>query len=476
MKKDPPGKPPKKLPDHDVKPGSSLSWSEDAFHHAVKPGSSFEAKDPGSKPAPDEEGMDRTIRSMLPPEMAKMFPDPTHLDDVIGPAEQKTLQRMIDKHLKPEMPSMENDPFSDGVPSASPLAPAPPPLPPLGVGPRTRSPKEHLAHSKLRLAKLRAKLKLKNAIRKEGPQGEKLSMRLSDLPTVMLPLDKIAIDPGFRSFRLPPTPEDRALLMASIRSEGIMIPIKVVADPANKDTWLLRSGFRRVDAANILKWKHIPAIILPDDLPEDMEYWGHIVENTSRNLHAYEIALAAKIMRDEFKIGYKEFALRAGYHAHYVDNLLRAIDRLPPEIVDKWKARESIPFDILYDWSTMLPSEALKAYNVHAGLHPNISRIETVPSRPPTPRERIQHQIRTASETGFKRMKNARDALEMSTKIDPILQDFGLKVIDFCMGARPNIPGVYDSDLEIKKARQRSRKRRMEPEPDPEPDPDPDPE
>jgi hypothetical protein len=64
----------------------------------------------------------------------------------------------------------------------------------------------------------------------------------------------------------------------------------------------------------------------------------------------------------------------------------------------------------------------------------------------------------------------------MSTKIDPILQDFGLKVIDFCMGARPNIPGVYDSDLEIKKARQRSRKRRMEPEPDPEPDPDPDPE
>ena len=320
--------PPKKLPDHTVKPGSSLSWSQEAFQHTVEPGSTFETKTK-DLPAPDQAKMDRTIRSMLTPELAEMFPDQSKLDSMIGPAEQKTLQRIIDKKMKPEMPPMENGPFLDGVPSAAPLEPAPPSLPPTSLGPKIRTPKEHLAHAKLRLSKRRAKLKLKETIRKHGPQGEQLSMRLSDKPTVMLPLDKIAIDPGFKYFRLPPTPEDLAQLIESMRTEGIMIPIKVIQDPAHENTWLIRSGFRRVKAACLLGWQHIPAIILPDDLPEDLEYWGHIIENTGRNLYTYEIAQAAKLMRDEFKIGYKEFALRAGYDDHYIDNLLRAIDRLP---------------------------------------------------------------------------------------------------------------------------------------------------
>ena len=472
MKDDDEKKLPKKLPDHAVKPGSSLSWSEDAFHHDVKPGSSFEAKKPRDKSIPGQDGMPRTVRSMLTPEMAEMFPDPSKLDVAIGPEEQDALQRMIDKHLKPNMPPMENEPFSNGVPSRAPLAPAPPAPPPIGLGPKARSPKEHLAHAKLRLSKQRAKLKLKNEIRRHGPQGEQLSQRLSDKPTVMLPLDKISIDPGFKNFRLPATPDEKSQLIESVRTEGIVIPIKVIPDPANPDAWLLRSGFRRVETVRFLKWGHIPAIILPNDLPDDREHWDHICENTGHKLHTYEIALAAKIMRDDFGVGYKEFALRAGYEASYVDNLLRAIDRLPPEIVDKWKTREPIPYKFFYDWSTMMPSEALKAYNVHAGLHPNISRIEEVPTRQPTPRERIKFKELTASESGIKRMKSAREALEMSTKIDPVTQEFGLMIIDFCIGARHDIPGIYDHRLKVKEARRRSRKQKLEPEPDPEPEPE----
>ena len=466
--------PPKKLPDHTVKPGSSLSWSQEAFQHTVEPGSTFETKTK-DLPAPDQAKMDRTIRSMLTPELAEMFPDQSKLDSMIGPAEQKTLQRIIDKKMKPEMPPMENGPFLDGVPSAAPLEPAPPSLPPTSLGPKIRTPKEHLAHAKLRLSKRRAKLKLKETIRKHGPQGEQLSMRLSDKPTVMLPLDKIAIDPGFKYFRLPPTPEDLAQLIESMRTEGIMIPIKVIQDPAHENTWLIRSGFRRVKAACLLGWQHIPAIILPDDLPEDLEYWGHIIENTGRNLYTYEIAQAAKLMRDEFKIGYKEFALRAGYDDHYIDNLLRAIDRLPPEIVDRWKAREPIPFEFYYKWSAMTPSEALKSYNVNAGLHPTLTRIVDAPTRPPTPRERIQYQAMTTSESGLKRMLYAREAMVITKQIDPILKEFGLKILDFCMGNRSDIPGVYDHNLKIKEARQRSRRRKLEPEPDPEPEPESDP-
>ena len=466
---------PKKLPDHTVKPGSSLSWSEDAFHHKVEPGSTFEGKASTAKPATDEDKLARTVRSMLTPEMANLFPDKSKLDCMIGPAEQKTIQRMIDEKLKPEMPPMENDPFSDGVPSRAPLTPAPPGPPPIGMGPRTRSPKEHLAHTKLRLSKRRSKLKLKNEIRRHGPQGEQLSMRLSDKPVVMLPLDKIAIDPGFKYFRLPPTPDERTQLLTSMRTEGIMIPIKVIPDPAHENSWLLRSGFRRVEAARYLGWQHIPAIVLPDDMPEDLEYWGHIIENTGRNLHPYEVAKAAKMMRDDFKIGYKEFALRAGYDDHHIDNLLRAIDRLPPEIVDKWKDREPIPFEWYYKWSTMRPSEALTSYNVFAGLHPNVSRIESAPTRPPTPRERIQFGALTATDSGLTRMKNARDAMVASNKIDPVAKEFGVTIINFCMGNRSDIPGIYDHKLKVKEARQRSRRRKLEPEPDPEPEPESDP-
>jgi ParB/RepB/Spo0J family partition protein len=467
--------PPDKPLHHNVKPGSSLSWSDDAFHHKVEPGSTFEGKEPKISPTPGQAQVERTIRSMLTPELAEMFPDQSQLDSLIGPAEQMTLQRIIDKKLKPGMPPMDAEPLSDRVQSGTPLDPAPPSPPPIGLGPKAQSPREHLAHAKLRLSKQRARLKLKNEIRKHGPQGEQLSQRLSDKPTVMLPLDKIGLDPGFKYFRLPPTPEERTQLIMSMRTEGIMIPIKVIPNPANSGTWLLRSGFRRVEAARYLGWRHVPAIILPDDLPEDLEYWGHIIENSGRNLHAYEVAKAAKLMRDDFKIGYKEFALRAGYDDHYIDNLLRAIDRLPPEIVDKWAARERVPFEFLYEWSTMMPTEALKAYNVYAGLHPNINRIKDVPVRPPTPRERILYKELTASDSGLKRMQGARDALEMSTKFDPVTQDFGLKIIDFCMGARTNIPGVYDHAMEAKMARRRSRARKLEPEPDPEPESEPEP-
>jgi ParB/RepB/Spo0J family partition protein len=469
--KDDDKKSPKKLPDHMVKPGSSFSWSEDAFHHDVEPGSSFEEKRTKDKP---QAGGPRTVRSMLTPELAEMFPDKSKLDIPIGPEEQEALQIMIDKHLKRGMPSMEAEPSPDGVPSIAPLAPAPPAPPPVGLGPKARSPREHLAHAKRRLSKQRAKLKLKNEIRKHGPQGEQMSQRLSDQPTVMLPLDKITIDPGFKYFRLPAIPDERSQLIESVRTEGIVIPIKVIQDPANPDAWLLRSGFRRVEAVRFLGWRHIPAIILPEDTPEDLEYWGHIIENTGHKLHTYEIALAAKIMRDDFKVGYKEFALRAGYEASYVDNLLRAIDRLPPEIVEKWKAREQIPYHFFYDWSAMMPTEAIKSYNVYAGLHPNIARIVDAPTRLPTPRERIRFKELTTTESGLKRMQGARLALEMSTKIDPVTKDFGLKIIDFCMGACANIPGVYDHALEVKKARQRSRKRKLEPEPEPGPEPDPD--
>ena len=72
-------------------------------------------------------------------------------------------------------------------------------------------------------------------------------------------------------------------------------------------------------------------------------------------------------------------------------------------------------------------------------------------------------------------MKNARDAMVPSNKIDPVAKEFGVTIINFCMGNRSDIPGVYDHKLKIKEARQRSRRRKLEPEPDPEPEPESDP-
>ena len=433
---------------HDVKPGSS-STDQTPFHHEVKTGSSF----------PDIKPQGKTLRSLMPPEMAALLPpDSPAYNYILTPAEEMTLKRMTEETFNDEMLNIADEEPAQDKPKL-------PPRVPLLLShsqARLKSTEQKVENQRVeaarsRLAKRRAELRQDLDVRQHGPQGEKKSAAITQ-KIMLLPLDQIVAESKFGNIRLDATSEEMSQLIGSMRYEGLKVPITVIPASDENNLYYIRNGFRRVEAALDLKWQVIPAIILPKDTPEEDEYWTNIIENSARQaLHTYEIAEAAKTMRDKFGTSAKNFALKAGYSEHYIYNLLKAIDHLPKLILERWKKKDKIPVEFYFAWSSMLPQEAISSFNVNAGLHPHlIERLEALPSKnasPPTesgPPPKLQ--VKIASAYGYKRMHRLRAAFEKAPSLADSTRQLCIRTIDFCMGAVNSIPGVYDNQTALHKA------------------------
>ena len=362
---------------HKVEPGNS-STDQVPFHHEIKPGSSL----PNIKP------QGKTLRSLMPPEMAALLPpDSPAYNYILTPAEEMTLKRMKEETFDDEMLNIVDEEPAQNKPKLPPRVP----LLPIHSHTKLKSiehENQRVEAARNRLAKRKAELQQDLDVRQHGPQGEKKSAAITQ-KIMLLPLDQIVAESEFGNIRLDATSEEMSQLIESMRYEGLKVPITVIPASGNDNLYYIRSGFRRVEAALDLKWQVIPAIILPKNTPEEDEYWINIIENSARQaLHTYEIAEAAKTMRDKFGISAKNFALKAGYSESYIYNLLKAIDKLPDLILERWKKKDKIPVEFYIAWSSMLPQEAINSFNINAGLHPHsIERLEALPSKdvsPPT--------------------------------------------------------------------------------------------
>jgi hypothetical protein len=254
-----------------------------------------------------------------------------------------------------------------------------------------------------------------------------------------------------------------------MRAEGLRVPVVVIPtdDPSR---YFLRAGFRRIAAARKLRWSHVPAIVLPRDLPVVSEYWTNVVENSARDrLSSYEIAIAARTMRDKFGISTKEFALKSSYSESYVQQLLRCLDRLPPEIVEIWRERAPIPVALYDKWCQLEPREAVRAMLTYCGRHPRV----VGEWQPPTTLRRPQtHPIKMASATGLARMQRLRFAVEVCLHLSPRERRLLLEVIDYCSGSRDQVAGVFDERSKLKPYKSRRRGDRSSQEAPSLPDPD----
>lgn len=270
----------------------------------------------------------------------------------------------------------------------------------------------------------------------------------------MVELDRIVPDPDFENLRLPPTDEEVELRAESMRAEGMKVPVTLVEStvPREDGPWYhVRAGFRREKAARALGWKRIPAVILPPDTPVVDEYWVCVIENSARTkLSSYEVAYAAKTMREKFGTDAREFALRAGYSETYVANLLRCIDRLPPAIVEEWKRGAPIPVDLYVKWSSLTPDESYKAMQTYTGRNPQV----VGPWRPPPEVKERLRELRMATAPGLSRMQRLRLAAEAARELCEAERRLVLDVVDFCSGAREDVPRVY-SPKEKRKGKER---------------------
>ena len=295
-----------------------------------------------------------------------------------------------------------------------------------------------LRKSQALLNKRRAELYLDSRERKNGPQGEMRSAVLQQLE--LIPIELILEDPNFKNVRLEVDKEALAQLSESIKHEGLKIPITVIPSPDGNPNFYVRAGFRRLRVIKALKWKNVPAIILPLDTPVIEEHWINIIENSARSgLSSYEVACAAQTMRDKFKIKPAEFALRAGYSESHVNNLLRSIDKLPEEVVDEWKGKAPIPLVKYFDWSKMTHSEAIKHMLVYKGRYPQVTRDW----HPSTRLREKAHPIRMASTKGLTRMMRVRFAIESARCLDDTHRRICLDLVDYCSGAREDVPQIF---------------------------------
>jgi ParB/RepB/Spo0J family partition protein len=294
---------------------------------------------------------------------------------------------------------------------------------------------------RIRLAQRKRELREDWRERNLGPQGEERSRDIVG-KVRLVPLEQIVGDTDFKNeMRLDATEEEAQNLEESMRSEGLKHPVVLIA---HGDEYHVRWGFRRVKTARKLGWETIPSIVIPPDTPLSSQYWSNIVENVARSkMHTYEIARAAQVMRDKFRVNYKEFARRTGYVPKYVDNLLRTIDNLPPELLQKWRERRPIPVGYYITWAAMRPDEALQSFNTYVGLHPRAAKCtSSVPDPPKT--KRGDFPLLMATKTGLKRMDRLRFSVACHRTIDEKTRGEWLAIVDFCMGQRNDVPGVHD--------------------------------
>jgi ParB/RepB/Spo0J family partition protein len=315
--------------------------------------------------------------------------------------------------------------------------------------------------ARLRVDKRREELHRRAEVTKYGPRGEKRSAVLTR-QVEMVPLKHIVDDPEFTNLRLQAEEEELYKLTESMRHEGLKVPITVIAVANGASQFYVRAGFRRTTVARRLDWKHIPAVVLPYNTPTIEEYWTNIIENSARSqLHSYEIACAARTMRDRFHISPLNFAIRAGYSDVYIHNLLRCLDRLPEEVLEAWRTKAPIPVKLYIKWAIMEPSEAIKMMLSYAGRNPQI-----VKDWQPTTRRRRVLPIQMASARGLQRMQQVRFAIEVARSLDPTTRTLCLRLIDFCSGAREDVPDIYNPHKKQRVYDSRRKEDLRHPEPD----------
>lgn len=296
--------------------------------------------------------------------------------------------------------------------------------------------------SAARRALARRKSELLRHTRYKGTSGEELSRAI--LEVRLVDLAAIQKDPGFENTRIyedvflpdiaPNEGQKMSDLRTSMDNEGLKVAITVQPLDEGSDQYRIINGFRRTSCARSLGWKSIPAAIVAWDLPLRDAYWFNIIENSTRkSLTTFEIANAARLMRDKFDVKAADFARRTGYSDGHVSKLLSTMDRLQPFLIDRWREGTGLTFDDWYHCSLFDPEQQMRFYRKKTGL--------------PTPRNKELGErtpsLNLAPPKYLRRMQDLWKGIEGSD-LQPKTRSLVLMAIEVCMGNREVIPGVYD--------------------------------
>lgn len=175
-----------------------------------------------------------------------------------------------------------------------------------------------------------------------------MTTNAKNLETRTLAISEIHVDPEANARK---TYDEKGIdaLAATMKADGLLNPVtvrhKTDTDKTTKP-YVLVAGYRRMRAADALKWETIRATVLdPETKPQDLAIIN-LTENVARrDLSTYELAAALVGIRNTFNLSGEEISKRIkdlrdkdGLSKQSVNNYMRCFDKLTEEIKEAWQA------------------------------------------------------------------------------------------------------------------------------------------
>lgn len=208
---------------------------------------------------------------------------------------------------------------------------------------------------------------------------------------IEVPIEKVHANPHQprRTF----VEADLADLTASVAEKGVIQPLIVRPDPANKDEYEIVAGERRWRAAQRAKLHTIPVLVR--DLSDTEVLELAIIENIQRSdLNAVEEAMGYRQLMDKFGHTQEKLAEALGKSRSHIANLLRLLN-LPSEVLEYLKdGRLSAGHAralVTADDPAMLAREVLKK-----GLSVRQTEVLAKTKRPEKPQKRTLRSTKDA--------------------------------------------------------------------------------
>jgi len=299
------------------------------------------------------------------------------------------------------------------------------------------------------------------------------------LETLVISLDQIYVNDRDNARKIYDETGLNALA-ASLKDSGMLNPITVRrvtdhdrAQGLNGYLFVLIAGYRRVRAARKLEWKDIRASVVEIEAPEDAAIINLTENIARRDLSTYEQAQAFVDIRDTYKLTGEEIAKRikdvkdrGGLSKASINNYMRSIDKLPPEILLAWEENhEKTTCANLFKIASLPDHDAmLDAWDVLTGKGPvagdeggTVSDGDSDGAKPTD-----------AGPTAKPLKRPTVDAILLqlsSLKHSEGSEDWkkGVKhALEFAAGKRTKIPGlkVQENEPEVEDADEKPRKKR----------------
>lgn len=285
---------------------------------------------------------------------------------------------------------------------------------------------------------------------------------MNNIPVEIIALDKIEVEGRSGGGK-----KEIDSLAEDLKANGIIYPVILavgaapgLAQERNKNTvYRLKAGRKRYEAARVLEWDDISAVVIPAN-----ECWNEgsasktvaledkfakLIEACQhKEMSDYDLAKTAIDLEERFTLKGTDFGRVMGLSQSYTYNLMRWYRESHPEVREAWKEDHNLLNQAELEHMSHMPDKEALAY-WHKRIKLNINPEPYMPGRRghklmpvngTNNGKLMPVKIRRPTEV---QMLKLYDAIEAAPLIAPV-KDMMLSLVRFALGTVKNVPGITD--------------------------------